>query len=287
MSLPIKRGGQPMPNRVLYYGSPGTAKSTFGAYATRPLFLLTPGETGLLTLVSYGRAPECDYLEPRSWGEAMNYLAEIARTPSDHRTIVVDTVNGLEAMCHESVAASKFGGSMQKYLDFDKGPAGAVVEWRRLFAGLDLIRQTRNVGIILLAHSAAKRIKSPDSDDYDMTLPLIHDKFRPALMQWADITVFARRVVGTRKEGLRTKADYLGDLQLITTEGATHEAKNRVGLPPTLDIPPDDPPAVFGTFAAAMRAAREKGKKPEAQPKADGSHVNANGQAPAEEAVAA
>lgn len=261
MSLNIQRGGKTLPNRVLYYGSPGTGKTTFGAFAPKPLFLLTPGETGLLTLASYARVPECDYVECRTWDDALGALNHLGGNPTEHKTLVIDTVNGLERLCFENVCSARYGGSMQKFLDYGKGPEVALPEWRKLFKSLDLVRSIRGLGMILLAHSAVKRIKNPDGDDYDKSTPLIHEKLREDLMQWADITVFARRVLGTKKDGMRVKADYLGDLQLICCEGPTHEAKNRVGLPPTIDIGDGEPPSIFGTFAVAMKAARERGKK--------------------------
>jgi hypothetical protein len=260
MSFNIQRGGRMLPNRVLYYGSPGTAKTTFGAFAPKPLFLLTPGETGLVTLSSYGRVPECDYVECHSYGDVLGALAHLSGTDTGHKTLVVDTANGLERLCFESVCSARYSGSMQKFLDYGKGPEVALPEWRKLFRSLDVVRSLRGMGMILLAHSAVKRIKNPDGDDYDKSTPLIHDKLREDLMQWADITVFARRVLGTKKDGMRVKADFLGDLQLICCEGPTHEAKNRAGLPPVLDVPDGEPASVFGTFAAAMRAARAAGQ---------------------------
>lgn len=260
MSFTIQRGGRSLPNRVLYYGSPGTGKTTFGAFAPKPLFLLTPGETGLITLSSYNRVPECDYAECREFGDVISALSHLIGNDTGHKTLVVDTANGLERLCFESVCQARYGGSMQKFLDYGKGPEVALPEWRKLFKMLDQVRAARNMGMILLAHSAVKRIKNPDGDDYDKSTLLIHEKLREDVMQWADITLFARRVLGTKKDGMRVKADFLGELQLIATEGPTHEAKNRVGLPSIIDIASAEPKDVFGSFAMAMRAAREAGR---------------------------
>lgn len=269
MSFNIQRGGKALPNRVLYYGSPGTGKTTFGAYAPKPLFLLTPGETGLVTLSTYGRVPECDFAECREFGDVLAALSHLIGNDTGHKTLVVDTANGLERLCFESVCQVRYSGSMQKFLDYGKGPEVALPEWRKLFKMLDQVRSIRGMGMILLAHSAVKRIKNPDGDDYDKNTLLIHEKLREDVMQWADITLFARRVLGTKKDGMRVKADFLGDLQLITTEGPTHEAKNRVGLPPIIEIATQEPSEVFGSFATSMRAAREAGKqKPEQKPEA-------------------
>jgi hypothetical protein len=261
MALPIQRGGgKALPNRVLYYGSPGSCKTTFGAFAPKPLFLISPGETGLLTLSGYGRVPDCDYLEPRSWGELLKFLREIVGDGGDHRTLVLDTVNGLEALCFKAVTENSFGGDPRVFNDFGKGPETAIPEWAKLFAALDAIRASRSMGVVMLAHAGEKKIKNAGGADYLKTVPLIHEKMRHALLQWADIVLFARRILSTKKDGLGHKADFLGALQIIATEGADHEAKNRVGLPPVLDVPDAEPASVFGVFAAAMRAARDAGR---------------------------
>jgi hypothetical protein len=263
VALPIQRGSRPLPNRVLYYGSPGSCKTTFGAFAPKPLFLLTPGETGLITLNNYGRAPDCDYIEVRTWAEVLRYVLEIARDQGEHKTLVIDTVNGLESLCFKHVTDTTYNGESKSFYDYGKGPESAVSEWMKIFPMLDSLRTARNMAIVLLAHAGEKKIKTSSGADYLKTVPLIHEKLRNGLIQWCDIILFARRTLTTKKEGLTVKASTLGDLELLATEGGDHEAKNRVGIPGEIMVPDENPASVFGAFAAAMRVAREQGKKPE------------------------
>ena len=261
MSLSIQRGGKALPNRVLYYGSPGSGKTTFGAFAPKPLFLLTPGETGLVTLYNYGLVPECDHINVDSWADVLRNILEIARDTGDHKTLVIDTVNGLESLCFKHVTGTVYNGESKNFYDYGKGPESAVPEWMKLFPMLDSLRTSRNMAIVLLAHAGEKKIKTSSGSDYLKTVPLIHEKLRNGLIQWCDIILYARRVLSTKKEGTTVKANTLGDLELLATEGGDHEAKNRVGLIDEMLIPDSNPASIFGTFAAAMKVARDAGKK--------------------------
>lgn len=265
--------GQALPSRVLYYGEPGTGKTTFGAYAPSPLFLTTPRETGLMTLTDYGRVPETPVLPVTTWTGLINTLNEIAGTKDEfpYKTLVLDVVNGAEEMLREHVTSVSFKGDPKAFGDFGKGWDAAVPVWEKLFAGLDKVRAAKKVGVILLGHGAVKRTKNPDGDDYDRHVVAINDKLHLALSRWSDITLFARRETLTEKDGLRAKARTLGGLCLYTQEGATHMAKNRVGLPALLEVPEGDPADTWGVFAAALKVARKKGHAApkEAPPPAD------------------
>ena len=251
MALQLNRGGKALPSRVLYYGVPGTGKTTFGAFAPTPLFLLTPGETGLVTLSSYGRVPECDYAECRTWEEAIGALNHIGGNDTGHKTLVIDTVNGLERLCFEHVCSARYGGSMQKFLDYGKGPEVALPEWRKLFKSLDLVRSLRSMGMVLLAHSAVKRIKNPDGDDFDRHELALHLKTGGLIKQWCDAVLFANYETLTTKakEKERAKGVSTGARLLHTQRRAAYDAKNRYDLPETL-------PLDWQAFADAVAAHR-------------------------------
>jgi hypothetical protein len=50
----IKATGAGLPNRCILHGVEGVGKTSFGCCAPKPVFLMTRGETGLITLVDSG-----------------------------------------------------------------------------------------------------------------------------------------------------------------------------------------------------------------------------------------
>ena len=53
----IQDTGSGLPSRIVVYGTEGIGKTSLGASAPRTIFLMTRGETGLLTLLDSGRIP--------------------------------------------------------------------------------------------------------------------------------------------------------------------------------------------------------------------------------------
>ena len=50
----IVETGSGLPSRIVVYGPEGSGKTSLGAPAPKPFFLMSRGETGLLTLLDFG-----------------------------------------------------------------------------------------------------------------------------------------------------------------------------------------------------------------------------------------
>ena len=85
-----------LPSRVVLYAGEKWGKSSFAAHAPKPLFLMTAGETGLLSLIEAGKVPEVPHLPEdfHSWHKLVDTVRELRDAPHDFQTLVLDTGNG-------------------------------------------------------------------------------------------------------------------------------------------------------------------------------------------------
>ena len=256
---PIRRGAVKLPSRITAYGKPGSCKTTFGAFAPKPIFSMTRSETGLMTLLENNLVPETvDYFPVSdTWEGLLSNIEYLRKNKTDHKTYVIDVVNGAERLCHEHVCKTnpKFGGNWSSFLDFGRGFGVSSPLWADFFTQLDLLRIERFMGIILLAHSKVKRINNPDGDDYDKHIPDITEAGWQPLMRWSDMILFLHHERTVVKDGSKRKTALSGR-KIYTCDAAAFDAKNRIGLPSEIEIPDGDPAQTFLAFQNAVKATR-------------------------------
>lgn len=266
MSAPIRNGptisrtGSGLPSRVILHGVEGVGKSSFGACAPKPVFAMTRGETGLLTLIDNGQIPETDHFdECTSWLDlvgAVNYLIVQQR---DNKTFVLDTLNGAERLCFEHVCAEKYGGSWDNFMAYGRGVEVAQAEWIRFLTLLDRLREARRMAIIALCHTRVKTFKNPEGDDFDRYTPDMHDKTWALAHKWADAILFGQYETFAKKDKGALKAKGIGGERrlMYTQRTAAYDAKNRLGLPAEIEAGSDARTAWNNFYAAAKRGRQQ------------------------------
>ena len=263
MDIQVTRAGSGLPSRIVMHGVEGIGKTTFGAYAPDPLFLLTRQETGLLTLIDNGRVPGRDHMgECPDWFHLLR-MVDYAINSKDvrNKTFVIDVLGGAARLCEEHVCNRDFKAEWSNYTAYGKGPEQAVGEWLRLFTKLDELRAKKRMGIILLAHTIVKPFKNPEGDDYDRYVPEMHEKLWRVAAKWADIILFGNFETFAKKERgeLKAKGTSTGRRILYSQRTAAFDAKNRVGLPEEIEMG-ERPDEAFASFAAQMKLARATAK---------------------------
>ena len=255
---PISRGGSKLPTRMIVHGVEGVGKSSLLAHAPKPVFGMTHGETGLLSLIDNGQLAETDHFDEfDTWaqiGSAINYLIV---EDTGHKAFVLDTLNGAERLCFESVCQGQFGGSWEKFGAYGKGPDIAQAEWIKFLTDLDRLRARRNMAIACLVHTKVKTFKNPEGDDYDRYTPDMHEKTWGLSAKWADMVLFGNFETFAKKDRGALKAKGVGgeNRVLYTQRTAAWDAKNRHGLPP--EIPMGKSAAEsWKNLLGAMKAAR-------------------------------
>jgi len=239
------------PPRILLNAVEGWGKTTMGAYAPEPAFLMAQGETGYETLLGSNLVPSVGAARIDGWGDLLN----VVPTLTSYKTVVLDALGGFERLCHEFICARDFENDWGErgFTAYQKGYDVAITEWLKLLAGLDKLRDT-GVVIVILSHCRIKTFKNPLGADYDRYVSDVHDKTWAVTGKWSDAILFGNffSAVETERskkpEALKKGKGIGGAERVIYTERRdAFDAKNRYGMTETIDIP-NDSTAVWSTI---------------------------------------
>lgn len=236
----ISSGGSDAPDRVGLHAVEGFGKTSFGAMAPSPIFLMACGETGLLTLIKNGQLPDTPHApEFHSWQEYLAALNWLLVGDHKHKTAVLDAAGGFERLCHKHVCEVSFRGDWTEngFASYGKGADVAIPEWVAMLALLDKLRNERKMGIVLLAHTKVKTFKNPTGPDFDRYQVDMNEKTWGVTHKWLDLVLFGNFVTETFKEKGQSRAKGKGGSErvLYSTRSAAYDAKNRHGLPEEID----------------------------------------------------
>lgn len=228
--MKIISGKQPHARRTLLYGVHGVGKSTWASQAPSPIFLDL--EDGLADINCQRTEYEPD--PDKAMNNFMGSLRWLYSQTHDFRTLVIDTVDWLEALIFKEVARTHKKESISE-IGYSKGYDLAVARWDTLFYALDSLRRDKGMHIVALCHCDVVKYTSPDADSYDRYQPALHKSSVNLWQEWCDEVLFANYRVYTKKtdEGFRrsrTVAMGHGERFIQTSETPTALAKNRLGL---------------------------------------------------------
>ncbi|MEZ6069433.1 MAG: AAA family ATPase [Pirellulales bacterium] len=263
--------GRGLPSRVIVYGPPGSGKTSLAARMPAPI-VVQVGEDGLDDLIDGGGCPGVPHT-PRveDWSELITLLGSLHSTNHPYKTVVVDGLSGCEAICQAHVCKEEYGGRWEapsgqdSFTAYGKGyGVTATRYWPDLLRVLDLLRTTKRMGILLLAHSAVKRRRRPDGNDIEAFVPLLHEATLERTTQWADcIALLNFKTVTTKQDG-RTKG-VGGQRRVLLTESRDWAlAKSRLNLPATITLG-ESADEASTVFLQAFRDAKSK-SRPKTQP---------------------
>lgn len=237
----VVRGRIEKPIRVVLYATDGLGKSTFASRSPSPIFIGAEDGTAQLDVA---RMPNVS-----TWRDILESVDELASTPHEFKTIVLDTADWAEPMCWDAVCKAGSKTDIEAF-GYGKGYTAALEQWRLLLSRFEHARNTRSMNIIVLAHSWVKAFKNPEeTGDYDRYEMSLNAKAAGLIKQWADCVLFGNYETFTHEANGRTKGISTGARVIHTQRRAAFDAKNRYDLPETL-------PLDWDAFAEAVAAHR-------------------------------
>jgi hypothetical protein len=225
------------PARVFLYAQEKFGKTSFAAHAPDPIFAMTRGEDGLLTLMNAGRLPPTAHFpdDLHRWDQLRAVTCALRDEDHDRKTFVVDTANGAARLLAEHVCCEHFGDSWTAFDSYGKGHQVCVAEWIAWLADLDRLREDRSMSIILLSHAEVKSFKNPAGADYDRYQPEMPKPIWSVTHKWGDVILFGSFKVHAQVEGSgkdkKVKGQGGNQRVLYAGESAAFLAGNRYGLP--------------------------------------------------------
>lgn len=248
------------PTAAVLYGVPGIGKTSMAANIPGVVFLTDPTEDGITTLKSFNRVPKSVAQLPpaRSWEDALGMIDQLATGEHSYRALAIDAMGGFERLCHEHVCRRDYRGEWgdKGFGSYQKGFDNAVTDWKQFIIALDRLRDERGMSIIWLAHSRVKNFKNPEGPDFDRYKPDVHEKTWEVTHKWAEMILFLNYVTVVDKDG---KAQGGQERVMFTVHHPAYDAKNRHGLPDTIDMGSTGAEA-WKSLADALRAAGKDGE---------------------------
>ena len=256
------------PGRILIYGAPGIGKTSIAAAFPNPIFLLTRGEDGLVNLINHGRVQPAKFFAQESglpqfaetWEDVIGAIEELLAVPHDHKTFVLDTMNGAERLCHEHVCRRDYAGNWGEsgFVGYHRGYGTAVNDWRQLLQLLTDLGQKRGMTVVSLLHSSVRDIPNPMGARFEQWIPALHKSTWEATAGWCNMILFAQQriFVSDDVKGRRGKA-HTGGRVLCCTGAGPFESKNQHGLPDEIEMGNSGAEA-FANLVAAVKLNERK-----------------------------
>lgn len=229
------------PPRLLVYGNHGIGKSTFGANAPEPIFILTEDGLGVLDVPHFPLA--------QSFDAVMEAIAALYAEEHQFSTVVIDSLDWLDNLVWQTINAKHDA----KDRAYGKGAGIAADYWRQVLDGLNALRNERDMAVILLAHCEIKRFDSPEVEPFDRFQVKLQARSSALVQEWVDAVLFANYKTIVKKDDVGfnnsvSRGITTGERLLFTTDKPAHQAKNRFSLPESL-------PFRWDALQAAMDAA--------------------------------
>ena len=259
----IQRGKQPMPPRLMVYGTEGIGKSTLAANAPRPIFIQTEDGLGEIECEKFPLSTSID--------DVLAALGELSRAEHGYQTVVIDSLDWTERLIFDAVCR-EFGVKSIEKADggYQRGYVHALIHWRKLLDALNVLRAAKGLAVILIAHSKVEKFEDPESAAYDRYSPRLHKHAAALLTEWSDAVLFATRKFRTEKEEqgfgkervIAVGVGAEGGERILRCVGSPAcVAKNRYDLPAELPLAW---PALFAGLTRADQPAQEtQGKEGE------------------------
>ena len=225
----IKRSTGIKAPRVMIYGPHGLGKTTFGAGAPNPVFILTEDGLGMLDVNHFPLAT--------SYQDVLDAISTLYSEEHDFGTVVIDSLDWLDNLIWADIHAKHD----DKALAYGKGAVIAADYWRNILDGLNALRDEKSMSIVLIAHTEIKRFDSPETEPYDRYRPKLQDRSSALIQEWCDAVFFCNYRVVTKETEVGFNKEVrrgitTGERLMYTTEKPAYLAKNRYSLPDSLPL---------------------------------------------------
>lgn len=212
--------------KIVIVGQGKIGKTTFAAMAPNAIGILTEDGADAVDANAFPLAS--------SLAEVYTAIDTLINQDHEFQTLFIDSLDWLEPLVQDHVCKTNNWKNIEQP-GFGKGYIAAAEEWRNLLSGLEVLRSTKGMGIILIAHDKIKRVEDPLTEGYDSHVLKLHDRAAGLVQEWADIVGYAGYRIFTSKTDAgfgnkETKATTTGERILHVEPHPAHCGGNRFGL---------------------------------------------------------
>jgi GTPase SAR1 family protein len=212
--------------KIVVVGQGKIGKTTFAAMAPNAIGILTEDGADAVDANAFPLAG--------SLTEVYAAVDTLINQDHDFQTLFIDSLDWLEPLIQDHVCKANSWKNIEQP-GFGKGYLAAAEEWRNLLSGLEVLRATKGMGIILIAHDKIKRIEDPLTEGFDSHVLKLNDRAGALVQEWADVIGYAGYRIFTNKTDAgfgnkETKATTTGERILHVEPHPAHCGGNRFGL---------------------------------------------------------
>ena len=212
--------------KIVIVGQGKIGKTTFAAMAPNAIGILTEDGADAVDANAFPLAT--------SLAEVYTAIDTLINQVHEFHTLFIDSLDWLEPLVQDHVCKANNWKNIEQP-GFGKGYIAAAEEWRNLLSGLEVLRSSKGMGIILIAHDKIKRVEDPLTEGYDSHVLKLHDRAAGLVQEWADVVGYAGYRIFTSKTDAgfgnkETKATTTGERILHVEPHPAHCGGNRFGL---------------------------------------------------------
>lgn len=220
--------------RIIVNCAEGWGKTTLLAACPNPLLIMAPNESGFVTLRQSNRVADVPCVQPTTLDELIAVLRD--EDVRGFATVCLDAMGGFVDMIAAEVLKNQFSNDPQKFASYGKGQSVVESEWLRVLSALESLP----VSVVIASHAEIQNFANPEGDNYSRFVGDTPKAVWAATKRWADAVLF-----GTFYTAVQDGKGKGGtDRVLYTEHRASHDAKNRWGMPAMLKMP-NDPAKVY------------------------------------------
>ena len=219
---------------MLVHALAKVGKTTFASTFPKPVICDLENGTNFLT-----RKVDVIPWARKDFTAIMSDMDAICAEKHSFKTIVIDSIDWLEGKIEDDVCKAN-GVSTINEIQWGKGRGLAMLRLGKFLEKLTYLKNEKGMNVLLLAHSAVKRIEDPVFPAYDKWGLKMNDKSSALVCEWSDIIGYMSFKTEILKEegswGKTTNKAGGSDQRILScTHKPAYLAGNRMNLPEELE----------------------------------------------------